>query len=358
MAIRSDQDYLLQYKNSEQKYDHRLRTLINSGSLPEPISIKRQIMEVLLLFLLSLHTVRTATEGKGKWCYTSQLCAVSNCSEPRQWKQLFAECGKDSQSPINIVTSKVKMDWNLKPFTFEGYEKQTAKWVLENDGHSVKVTLQESAKITDGSLNSKYKATQFHFHWGSHGNWGSSPGSEHSIDGERYAMELHIVHRREDLSSDAEAVKHKDGLAVLGFFIKVGRKNTNYKPLIDQLQYIKAKGKKVQMEPLALKSLIPHEKNLTRYYRYAGSLTTPGCNEAVVWTVFEEPIELGQQQVQAFPTTVFFSTNLSLPMMDNFRPIQPLGNRTVYKSSAGAILPPAKALLVITIAYLMVTLFQ
>uniref|UniRef100_A0A7M4EUH5 Carbonic anhydrase n=1 Tax=Crocodylus porosus TaxID=8502 RepID=A0A7M4EUH5_CROPO len=261
---------------------------------------------------------------------------------PRQWKQLFAECGKDSQSPINIVTSKVKMDWNLKPFTFEGYEKQTAKWVLENDGHSVKVTLQESAKITDGSLNSKYKATQFHFHWGSHGNWGSSPGSEHSIDGERYAMELHIVHRREDLSSDAEAVKHKDGLAVLG---AVSNKPVPT-PVPDRSSLLVFLGKKVQMEPLALKSLIPHEKNLTRYYRYAGSLTTPGCNEAVVWTV------------QAFPTTVFFSTNLSLPMMDNFRPIQPLGNRTVYKSSAGAILPPAKALLVITIAYLMVTLFQ
>uniref|UniRef100_A0A7M4FXI2 Carbonic anhydrase 4 n=1 Tax=Crocodylus porosus TaxID=8502 RepID=A0A7M4FXI2_CROPO len=286
---------------------------------------------------------------------TSQLCAVSNCSEPRQWKQLFAECGKDSQSPINIVTSKVKMDWNLKPFTFEGYEKQTAKWVLENDGHSVKVTLQESAKITDGSLNSKYKATQFHFHWGSHGNWGSSPGSEHSIDGERYAMEVSEQSKFKVIGMGWQV---NCILGVQMFSFQVGRKNTNYKPLIDQLQYIKAKGKKVQMEPLALKSLIPHEKNLTRYYRYAGSLTTPGCNEAVVWTVFEEPIELGQQQVQAFPTTVFFSTNLSLPMMDNFRPIQPLGNRTVYKSSAGAILPPAKALLVITIAYLMVTLFQ
>lgn len=57
----------------------------------------------------------------------------------------------------------------------------------------VKVTLEESAKIRDGSLKMKYKATQFHFHWGSHGNWGSSPGSEHSIDGERYAMEVGAV---------------------------------------------------------------------------------------------------------------------------------------------------------------------
>ncbi|XP_006016191.1 carbonic anhydrase 4 [Alligator sinensis] len=317
-------------------------------------------MEVLLLFLLALHTARTATEGKGKWCYASQLATDSSCSEPRQWKELFDECGKGSQSPINIVTRKVMTDWNLQPFTFEGYDtKQSAKWVIENDGHSVKVTLEESAKIGAGSLTMKYKATQFHFHWGSHGNWGSSPGSEHSIDGERYAMELHIVHRREDVSSDAEAVKHEDGLAVLGFFIKVGRENTNYKPLIDQLHKIDVKGKKGEMEPLLLKSLIPHEKNLTRYYRYAGSLTTPGCNEAVVWTVFEEPIELSQEQVEAFPNTIHFSANPLLRLTDNFRPVQPLGNRTVYKSNAGAILPPAKALLVIpTITYLLATLFQ
>lgn len=35
----------------------------------------------------------------------------------------------------------------------------------------------------------------------------------------------------------------------------------------------------------------------TKYYRYLGSLTTPNCNEAVVWTVFKDPIKVSQDLV-------------------------------------------------------------
>lgn len=32
--------------------------------------------------------------------------------------------------------------------------------------------------------------------------------------------------------------------------------------------------------------------DLQKYYRYMGSLTTPYCNQTVVWTVFQEPIRV------------------------------------------------------------------
>ena len=35
----------------------------------------------------------------------------------------------------------------------------------------------------------------------------------------------------------------------------------------------------------------------TKYYRYQGSLTTPNCNEAVVWTVFKDSIKISQDLV-------------------------------------------------------------
>ncbi|NXT92316.1 CAH4 anhydrase, partial [Anhinga rufa] len=287
----------------------------------------------------------------GHWCYQSQKYEHPHCEDPRQWHLTDVTCKGNKQSPINIVTKNVVYDKNLKPLNFEGYDvKGSSKWNIENNGHTGKyLTLSTTPKIGGGGLGRKYKAIEFHLHWGVQSGQQYLPGSEHSIDGEKQAMELHIVHIREDVSDIKEAKKNPDGVAVLAFFIKVEEENKNYAPLINELENIKYKGKTlVLMEPLPLSSLLPPEEDLEKYYRYEGSLTTPDCHEGVIWTVFEKPVELNISQISQF-STVHFDGKNSTRMIENFRPVQFLNERKVYWSSASTLLPTAKVLMLVLI---------
>ncbi|NWV19681.1 CAH4 anhydrase, partial [Origma solitaria] len=277
----------------------------------------------------------------GHWCYQSQKCELPQCEDPTQWHQTNAACSGKKQSPVNIVTRNVLYSKSLTPLTFEGYDvKGSAKWNVENNGHTVKVTLNASPKVGGGGLGRKYKAVEFHLHWGVPGEQQNTPGSEHSIDGEKYPMELHVVHIREDAADVTEAKQNPDGLAVLAFFVKADEENKNYATLLSELENIKYKGQSAQIDPLPLSSLLPPEEDLGRFYRYEGSLTTPDCHEGVIWTVFETPIELSQPQLFQFSALHFDGKN-STAMMENFRPAQPLQDRTVLWSGASVPLSPA-----------------
>lgn len=50
----------------------------------------------------------------------------------------------------------------------------------------VQLDLPQTIKIEGGNLSTSYKALQLHLHWGKDGG----PGSEHTIDGEQFPMEV------------------------------------------------------------------------------------------------------------------------------------------------------------------------
>uniref|UniRef100_A0A8C6S9P5 Carbonic anhydrase n=1 Tax=Neogobius melanostomus TaxID=47308 RepID=A0A8C6S9P5_9GOBI len=228
---------------------------------------------------------------------------------PNKWNHANSACGGRSQSPINIVTRKTLPDERLTPLKFSNYQ-QSFSGSIKNNGHSV----PHLSTVSGGGLPTTYKAVQFHLHWGNNGG----PGSEHTIDGEQYPMELHIVHMKHHYTDLTTALSDPEGVAVLGFFYeKSNSANRKYEPIISSLQHIKIQlicafvsDANTSLSPLSL----------AHYYRYKGSLTTPGCTESVVWTVFENPIPLSSEQLRAFSDLKFQDGK---PMVDSFRPVQP-----------------------------------
>jgi carbonic anhydrase len=45
---------------------------------------------------------------------------------------------------------------------------------------------------------------------------------------------------------------------------------------------------------VSFKDLLPAQTK--SFYRYSGSLTTPKCNQIVIWTVFDDPVAISEQQ--------------------------------------------------------------
>ncbi|CAH1800453.1 unnamed protein product, partial [Owenia fusiformis] len=224
----------------------------------------------------------------------------------------------ERQSPIDIETSATKCLWKLGRMYIPKY---TCKDVhLVNDGgHTAQLELDKcDYTIQGGPLVGQYSVLQAHFHWGEE----STRGSEHTLDGQRYPMEVHIVTKmRRGNSSCAE-------LAVLGFFFQISyTDNRAWNDIIMGLGEITNPDEETILDNINLQKLLP--RNRFKYYSYFGSLTTPPFSQIVKWTVFEETIKISEMQIAQFRTLLNEEGD---NIVDNFRPVQPLNGRSVYQS--------------------------
>eukprot|EP00073_Rattus_norvegicus_P039396 XP_008767091.1 PREDICTED: carbonic anhydrase 15 isoform X3 [Rattus norvegicus] len=251
-----------------------------------------------LCFLLML---AAQVDSNGTWCYDSQ---DPKCG-PAHWKELAPACGGPTQSPVNIDLRLVQRDYALKPFIFHGYDSAPQDpWILENDGHTVLLRVhscqQNCPAIRGAGLpSSEYRLLQLHFHWGSPGH----KGSEHSVDEKHGSMEMHMVHMNTKYQSMGHARSQPDGLAILAvLLVEEDKDNTNFSAIVSGLKNVSSPGVSVNLtSTFALASLLPSALGLLRYYRYSGSLTTPGCEPAVLWTVFENTVPIGHAQNREAP---------------------------------------------------------
>nr|XP_020662975.1 carbonic anhydrase 4-like [Pogona vitticeps] len=279
------------------------------------------------LLLVVLLSAESYTIPEDAWCYNEPRCA------PNTWLSL-GHCNGKRQSPIDIISGKATYNSSLGAVNLTGYGDREKLLEIKNTGKTVDIELASGLLLSGPGFPAPYTAKAFHLHWG---NGVSRPGSEHYINGKRYAMELHIVHTKNNLSI-SDAVKDPEGIAVLGFFVE-GSKNVTAKTaeaweeFIKNLEKVSVKGKEEELESTVSLLDLLGSTDLASYYRYLGSLTTPGCNEVVIWTIFTDPILVPPKVVEAFPSELYSTESSNGPQLENNnRPLQKNGDRKVEAS--------------------------
>ncbi|XP_048337675.1 carbonic anhydrase 12 isoform X2 [Sphaerodactylus townsendi] len=217
------------------------------------------------------------------------------------------------------------------------------------------MTLSPTMRIRN--LPNRYCAAQLHLHWGSQRK---DEGSEHTVGGKRFAAELHIVHYNADQYRDMNSAADKsNGLAVLGILIQVGKFNPSYEKIFNHFRNVKYKGQNTPLSGFNIRKLLPDR--LDEYYRYEGSLTTPPCYPSVVWTVFRDPVEISQKQLQALQTALYCTQSDDpdpIEMVDNFRRVQEFERMvSISFRQRGFVLPIVAASSLVAIAVLALALW-
>ena len=193
----------------------------------------------------------------------------------------------EQQSPVDI-TGYVSGGEVTLSFEYSGQADH-----LANTGEFIRVNYEDAGGIVlDGR---SYQVAEAHSH---------NP-SEHTIEGERFALEMHLVHRSEG-----------DRIAVVGVLFREGEANSHVQAIIDAAP--RENGTTVPASGLGAADFLPEGGG---YFSYIGSLTTPPYTEGVRWHVMADALEVSADQVRQLAALTGGGTNS--------RPLQLLNGRQI-----------------------------
>lgn len=209
---------------------------------------------------------------------------------PENWSKLdprnVACATGQRQSPIDIRDG-IKVD--VEPIKFN-YRPSTFRIV--DNGHTVQVVVADSSISLTGK---SYELIELHFH----------RPSEEKINGQRFDMVAHLVHKADD-----------GQLAIVAVLLEGGNENPFIQTLWNNLPLEKHVTVSPPVPVINPANLLPASPN---YYTYMGSRTIPPCTEGVLWLVMKQPVAVSQDQINIF----------SRLYKNNARPIQPTAGRLI-----------------------------
>jgi len=258
---------------------------------------------------------------------------------PNVWSKYYPACDNQKQSPIALPDVRYEQSNNdvVNKLFHENYD-QPCCVLLHNKGTTFDVSCKEKVgekpRLTGGSLyhpKRRFKFNSGHFHWGKE----STDGSEHSIGGIKYQAEVHLLHYDAKFESVTDALEEPGAIIVQAFFLQYRRKdNPDFDWLWDNLYKINGTDTEVVIgdQPLFdAKGRSVFQPKSNNFYVYEGSLTTPPCNEVVVFHVYTTPTPISERQLNVLRSLVDKNGH---EMSGNFRNIQPLYDRPIFLRAA------------------------
>lgn len=242
----------------------------------------------------------------------------------QSWPGICVNGHTGRQSPIAIRAQNAWVDPHLNSVRFNSGWTHSAKGALVNTGHGVKFhPSEDSPRAAISTHLGTYDFQQVHMHWGG----SDGQGSEHTVDGLPYSLEIHFVHTKHGLT-DTSAPDYNVVLAVFanadatmdvtGVWARLNASAVlHYPSSIDVVDF-------------TYYDLVPDHRD---YYYYQGSLTTPPCHETVQWFVMKEPIKVPAEYLARLRQVESGYKNELLTF--NFRNVQNLNQRIVYTNRKG-----------------------
>ena len=241
------------------------------------------------------------------------------------------------QSPIDLTTdTDISDKMELKGYNYYDFgNNASAEDVTYTTGFLDEQQRNEAElQITfaDGS-KSFFTPKQFHFH---------AP-SEHSVDGKLYDAEVHFVHVIKGSGTqdaDGNITGERYG-AVIGVFFDVEEGSATANPFIESVfQAFDTQGTE-DAKKMAVRDFLG-SIDMTDYWSYDGSFTTPPCTEGIKWSVIRQVQSISPEQLERFTSRMAGDPAFAEGEGNN-RIVQPLNQRTLYYSGATGVVTYAAA---------------
>jgi carbonic anhydrase len=202
---------------------------------------------------------------------------VVGCALPRLTKDVDATEGAaahatsaahhHAQSPIDIPNSASALSADHR---VELHYHQTAEHIVHRQ-HTIEIEVKGADGNGIDFDGETYLLDQFHFH---------TP-SEHLVAGQRFPIELHLVHRNRN-----------DEVLVVGVLFQAGEASLFLEQILRDAP-VKV-GRVDRDAALDVSDLFPDESH---FYSYRGSFTTPPYTEGVDWLVLRSHPEASNDQI-------------------------------------------------------------